>query len=878
MLVVQIAEAFNCKIFIEANRRATFRLAGVQESLFALHPSETRLHVCPKNELTDFKAAKLDAERPTVCIIPSGWTLDGAPTSKTNGVHRFEYSDHSSYSELVAFFDMLKPQSAAPIVKARNTRVHQHLAHLFSPKKSTTKPAVPASVLAFMDGREENVHATKDSSDTVGDPSKTVVDQTQRVRGNIQCDDTPVGNNNISTIKVARSGVQFQSDDSNDEMDSQSREGSEADDEGAAAINLLMSFTAGSKVLARSPSMASSSPTILNLPRSVSSQESASTPGVQVQQYKSETPLKGTNESVSQNRASSESQGDLLPCRACEGKHVAHTCGKKGIKAKSQRWPESRAKSTISDAMGSHTKLTRPESRNTRLWTPMSPFTETLEDSVTLSELIIFGLVLPGPDILSLEVMGKSYSSSVQDDGTILFCAPRDEGASQDGTGRAHENIVFTKVAHFVWYVRNITPGADESLGGWGDICYQGTLLSKLGGLAIEAPFAEAAKVENAHVLAQAKREVVAPEKRLNPSHPVIGDTIELLWPGDGMWYPATVIDIKWSAGGQEYKHLCEYFPTNEAEVLDNNGNLLPANEVQITELVDLAVEKWRGLYRASGSAYGATRPSSASAAEIAAQTWPSFASTMRQAQPAKHNKSKKGKTLDTDKKTRAGMDVGSVCAQQRDISSKKQKGVDATQHGDFRVESSLLQKKYHKPKGFSNASEKGGSATKKHPAADCKANFVGEISTEKLQLTKENSRKRKQRGLPPHARKEDHISFTSTQKSEKFRPDLEKIDGVTFSCWDEKEMDGTTSAMLSWDKRTAPDSTAPEPHGGANKAPGAGAAVVLKKSAKTTATREIKQKHRNSGLTDSCKSSNPTWVSPNCLFFCMHCGRFAPT
>eukprot|EP00051_Salpingoeca_urceolata_P006781 m.89781 g.89781 ORF g.89781 m.89781 type:complete len:496 (+) comp14984_c0_seq4:73-1560(+) len=159
-LLVEIANHFGVKIHVTLPR---WQLLHIQEQpdVFTLDPDETNVHVLMKHEVTRKRILAENELFPTVGVLTSALFAgdpyadickDGTASNVDQKlIHRVPYSDHSSFSELVAFVELCRPRKMVPLVSERNLDLDAitYFAKFLDHTPSATF-VVPKSVEAFM--------------------------------------------------------------------------------------------------------------------------------------------------------------------------------------------------------------------------------------------------------------------------------------------------------------------------------------------------------------------------------------------------------------------------------------------------------------------------------------------------------------------------------------------------------------------------------------------------------------------------------------------------------------------------------------------------------------------------------------------------------
>ena len=154
--LVQLALALREKICVSREKYRLFQKLELKD-VFTMDPGEARISVVDPSRLN---RSNLDQENQNASSSIQGILLSalyfnwpGGPYSRSQeyGLHVFEYSDHSSYNELLEFVDDIKPKSVFPIVTSVKgfTKERPGFADtltdmsVFDPFLSEKAPAVP---------------------------------------------------------------------------------------------------------------------------------------------------------------------------------------------------------------------------------------------------------------------------------------------------------------------------------------------------------------------------------------------------------------------------------------------------------------------------------------------------------------------------------------------------------------------------------------------------------------------------------------------------------------------------------------------------------------------------------------------------------------
>jgi len=131
--LAEIARHLNERILVDTVDRAELFAAMKMDNnddttpWFTLDPEQARIKLVPQQMLTKSFLTAENRVRPTVGVVLTalfhGWN-EAAATPPPNqncqeyGLHYFEYSDHSSYPEIIDFVARLKPKKVIPILQS----------------------------------------------------------------------------------------------------------------------------------------------------------------------------------------------------------------------------------------------------------------------------------------------------------------------------------------------------------------------------------------------------------------------------------------------------------------------------------------------------------------------------------------------------------------------------------------------------------------------------------------------------------------------------------------------------------------------------------------------------------------------------------------
>ena len=119
---VKIAVALNERICVDKERLSIFQELELPD-VFTMDPGNARIFIVNRNMLTKNFLISENQKRPTIGINLSAlfynWE-DNCPyhNSEVWDMYFFEYSDHSSYQEIIDFIKILKPKKVVPIVNS----------------------------------------------------------------------------------------------------------------------------------------------------------------------------------------------------------------------------------------------------------------------------------------------------------------------------------------------------------------------------------------------------------------------------------------------------------------------------------------------------------------------------------------------------------------------------------------------------------------------------------------------------------------------------------------------------------------------------------------------------------------------------------------
>ncbi|XP_069489472.1 5' exonuclease Apollo-like [Ambystoma mexicanum] len=143
-LLVELAKEFQTWIVVSPEKLDLLHLLEL-EDVFTSVEGAGRIRVIEQSAINYANLMRWNQAQPTIAILPTS-----RPALKWHkNMHVVPYSDHSSFQELLAFVEELKPCSLEPVVKNQSCKMY-FKDYLSSPKKMLLKVKVPVSVQAFM--------------------------------------------------------------------------------------------------------------------------------------------------------------------------------------------------------------------------------------------------------------------------------------------------------------------------------------------------------------------------------------------------------------------------------------------------------------------------------------------------------------------------------------------------------------------------------------------------------------------------------------------------------------------------------------------------------------------------------------------------------
>lgn len=118
--LVALAQALREKICVSQDKYELFRTLELP-NVFTTCETDSRIHTVHAHLIKRKFLEDENAKRPTLGIVLTalfyGWPTGGPYSSSHKyGLHLFEYSDHSSYTELLDMVERLKPKQILPVV------------------------------------------------------------------------------------------------------------------------------------------------------------------------------------------------------------------------------------------------------------------------------------------------------------------------------------------------------------------------------------------------------------------------------------------------------------------------------------------------------------------------------------------------------------------------------------------------------------------------------------------------------------------------------------------------------------------------------------------------------------------------------------------
>ena len=120
-VLVEIAKRLNERICVTPERLEIFEILGLPD-VFTTDPNSSRIHCVNMNLLRRKFLEDENRKCPTVGIMLTalyyGWDSPDIPYSVSHeyNLHVVEYSDHSSYDEIIEFVQAVKPKVIKPII------------------------------------------------------------------------------------------------------------------------------------------------------------------------------------------------------------------------------------------------------------------------------------------------------------------------------------------------------------------------------------------------------------------------------------------------------------------------------------------------------------------------------------------------------------------------------------------------------------------------------------------------------------------------------------------------------------------------------------------------------------------------------------------
>lgn len=117
--IVDLATRLNEKICVSRDKMDLFKLLNLPD-VFTTDPSETRICLTNHYSLTKSYLEQANEVEPSVGVLLTAlfhnWDHGPYSSSHRYGLHVFEYSDHSSFEELLSFVAKLRPKKVIPLV------------------------------------------------------------------------------------------------------------------------------------------------------------------------------------------------------------------------------------------------------------------------------------------------------------------------------------------------------------------------------------------------------------------------------------------------------------------------------------------------------------------------------------------------------------------------------------------------------------------------------------------------------------------------------------------------------------------------------------------------------------------------------------------
>nr|XP_048298215.1 5' exonuclease Apollo isoform X2 [Myodes glareolus] len=148
-LLEHLALEFQTWVVLNPRRLELVQLLGLAD-VFTVEERAGRIHAVDHTEICHSAMLQWNQTHPTIAILPTSRPI----RSPHPGIYTIPYSDHSSYSELRAFVEALRPCRVVPIV--RQQPCGEFFEDSLSPRLSI--PLIPHSVQQYMCSSPRKTH------------------------------------------------------------------------------------------------------------------------------------------------------------------------------------------------------------------------------------------------------------------------------------------------------------------------------------------------------------------------------------------------------------------------------------------------------------------------------------------------------------------------------------------------------------------------------------------------------------------------------------------------------------------------------------------------------------------------------------------------
>ncbi|XP_007462539.1 PREDICTED: 5' exonuclease Apollo [Lipotes vexillifer] len=146
-LLEQLALEFQTWVVLSPRRLELVQLLGLAD-VFTVEEKAGRIHAVDHMEICHSAMLRWNQTHPTIAILPTSRKIYRSHPD----IHIIPYSDHSSYPELRAFVEALRPCQVVPIVRRQPCR--DYFQDSLSPRLSV--PLIPDSVQQYMSSSSRN--------------------------------------------------------------------------------------------------------------------------------------------------------------------------------------------------------------------------------------------------------------------------------------------------------------------------------------------------------------------------------------------------------------------------------------------------------------------------------------------------------------------------------------------------------------------------------------------------------------------------------------------------------------------------------------------------------------------------------------------------